>query len=84
LFLFRSGLTIGGMDAVDREELIGLLAEALMRDSAFRPHGRHWAAAADRRRLEARMCAAGLVEYLYRCGIRWSRLLPAPPHRTSG
>jgi hypothetical protein len=38
---------------------------------------------ADRRRLEARMCAAGLVDHLYRCGIRWSRLPPAPPHRTS-
>jgi hypothetical protein len=49
------------MDAVDREDLIGLLAEALMRDAAFCPHRRHWAVDADRRRLEARMCAAGLV-----------------------
>jgi hypothetical protein len=71
------------MDAVDREDLIGLLAEALIRDSAFLPHGRHWAADADRRRLEARMCAAGLVNHLHRCGIRWSRLPPAPPHRTT-
>jgi hypothetical protein len=68
---------------VDREELIGLLAEALMRDTAFRPHRRHWAADADRVRLEARMCAASLVEHLHRCGLRWSRLPPAPPHRTS-
>jgi hypothetical protein len=36
------------MDAVDREELIGLLSEALMRDAAFRPRRRHWAADADR------------------------------------
>jgi hypothetical protein len=70
------------MAAVDREELVDLLAEALMRDSTFRPHRRHWAAEADRRGLEARMCAAGLVEYLYRCGIRWSRPPPEPPHRT--
>jgi hypothetical protein len=82
LFLFRSGLVVGGMDAVGREELIDLLAEALMRDPGFRPRRRHWAADADRRRLEARMCAAGLVEHLHRCGIRWSRLPPAPPHRT--
>jgi hypothetical protein len=71
------------MDAVDREELIGLLTEALMRDAVFRPRRRHWAADADRCRLEARMCASGLVDHLYRCGIRWSRLTPAPPHRTS-
>jgi hypothetical protein len=71
------------MDAVDREEMIGLLAEALMRDAAFCPRRRYWAADADRCRLEARICAAGLVEHLYRCGIRWSRLPPAPPHRTS-
>jgi hypothetical protein len=83
LFLFRSGLIVGEMDAVDREELISLLSEALMRDAAFRPRRRHWAADADRRRLEARVCAAGLVEHLYHCGIRWSRLPPAPPHRTS-
>jgi hypothetical protein len=44
------------MDAVDREELIGLLAEALMRDAVFRPRRRHRAADADRRQLEARMC----------------------------
>ena len=70
------------MDAVDREELIRLLTEALMRDCAFRPHRRHWAADATRRRLEAQTCAAGLVEHLYRCGIRWSCLPPAPPHKT--
>jgi hypothetical protein len=70
------------MDAVDREDLIGLLAEALMRDAVFRPRRRHWAADADRR-LKARMCAAGLVEHLHRCGIRWSRLPPVPPHRTT-
>lgn len=69
------------MDAVDREELIGLLSEALMRDAAFRPHRRHWAADADRQ-LEARVCAAGLVEHLYRCGIRWWRVPPAPLHKT--
>jgi hypothetical protein len=56
------------MDAVGREELIGLLTEAPMRDAAFRPHRRHRAADVDRRRLEARICAAGLVEHLYRCG----------------
>jgi endonuclease YncB( thermonuclease family) len=56
---------LAGWNAVDREELIGLLTEALMRDSAFRPHRRHWAADADRRRLEAEVCAAGLVEHLY-------------------
>ena len=82
LFLFCSGIIVGGMDAVDREELMGLLAEALMRDSAFRLRRRHWAADADRCRLEAQTCAAGLVEHLYRCGIRWSRLPPAPPHKT--
>jgi hypothetical protein len=70
------------MDAVDREELVDLLAEALMRDVTFRPRRCHWAADADRCRLEARMCATGLVDHLYRCGIRWSRLPPAPPHRT--
>jgi hypothetical protein len=83
LFLFRSRRIVGEMDAVDRDELIVLITEALMRDSRFRPPHRHWAADADRRQLEARMCAAGLVEHLHRCGIRWSRLLPAPPHRTS-
>ena len=83
MFLLRSSGIVGGMDAVDREELIGLLAEALVRHSAFRPHRRHWAGDADRRRLEARMCAAGIVEHLHRGGIRWSRLPPAPPHRTS-
>jgi hypothetical protein len=61
------------MRTVDREELIGLLAEALMNDAAFRQRRRHWAIDTDRRRLEARICAAGLVEHLYRCGIRWSR-----------
>jgi hypothetical protein len=30
------------MDAVDREILIDLLAEALMRDSTFRPARRNW------------------------------------------
>jgi hypothetical protein len=70
------------MDAVDRDELIGLLAEALMRDAAFRLRRRHWAVDGDRRRLEARACAAGLVEHLHRCGIRWSRLPPAPRHKT--
>ena len=72
------------MDAVDREELIRLLTQALMRDAAFRPRRRNRAADADRRRIEARTCAAGLVEHLYRCGIRWSRLPPAPPHKTPG
>jgi hypothetical protein len=71
------------MNAVDREDLIGLLTEALMRDAVFRPHGLHWAANADRCRLEARMCASGLIDHLYHCGIRWSRLPPAPPHRTT-
>ena len=70
------------MDAVDSEELIRLLTEALMRDAAFRPRGRNWALDADRRQLAARICAAGLVEHLYCCGIRWSRLPPAPPHKT--
>jgi hypothetical protein len=70
------------MDAVDREILIDLLTEALMRDSSFRPRHRNWAADADRRQLAARICAAGLVEHLYRCGIRWSRLPPAAPHKT--
>src|SRR5512134_2616613 len=36
------------LDDVDREILIDLLAEALMRDSTFRPNRRHWAADADR------------------------------------
>jgi hypothetical protein len=40
LFLFR---IVGGMDAVDREELIGMMAEALMRDAVFRPRRRNWA-----------------------------------------
>jgi hypothetical protein len=71
------------MEAVDREDLIGLVSEALMRDALFRSRRRHWAADADRCRLEARICATGLVEHLHRCGIRWSRLPPAPPHRTS-
>jgi hypothetical protein len=71
------------MDAVDREEMIGLLAEALMRKSAPRggiamPHFVPAAATGPPTRI-----AAGLVEHLYRCGIRWSRLPPAPPHRTS-
>jgi endonuclease YncB( thermonuclease family) len=56
------------MNAVDREELIGLLAEALMRDATFHPGRRHWAADADRCRIDARVCAAGLVEHLHRCG----------------
>jgi hypothetical protein len=83
LFLFRSGRILSKMDDVDREELIRLLSDALMRDAAFRPHRRHWAADADRRQLEARICATGLVDHLHRCGIRWSRLPPVPPHRTS-
>jgi hypothetical protein len=70
------------MDVVDRDTLIGLLAEALMRDAAFRPRRRNWAIDADRRRIDAWICAAGLVEHLYRCGIRWSRLPPAQPHKT--
>ena len=70
------------MDTIDREELIRLLAQALMRDAAFRPRGRNWALNEDRRQLAARICAAGLVEHLYRCGIRWSCLTPAPPHKT--
>jgi hypothetical protein len=41
------------IDVIDREDL--MLAEALMRDTAFRPRRRHWAADADRVRLEARM-----------------------------
>jgi hypothetical protein len=83
LFLFRSGIIVGGMDAVDREDLIGLLTETLMRDPTFRPRRRHWAADADGRQIEARTCASSLVDYLYRCGIRWSRLPPTPLHRTS-
>ena len=82
LFSIRSERILGRMDAVDREELIGLVAEALINDAAFRPHRRNWAADADRRRIEARTCAVGLVEHLHRCGIRWSRLPPAQPHRT--
>ena len=39
------------IDAVDREEPIDLLAEALMRDPGFRRHRRHGAADAHRRRL---------------------------------
>jgi hypothetical protein len=70
------------MDAVDSEELIRLLTEALMPDSAFRPRGRNWALNEDRRQLAARICAAGLVEHLHRCGVRWSRLPPAPLHKT--
>ena len=66
------------MDTIDREELIRLLAQALMRDAAFRPLD------ADRRQLAARICAAGLIDHLYRCGIRWSRVSPAPPHKTPG
>ena len=70
------------MDAVDRDELTDLQAEALMRDAAFRPPRRHRGADdADQRRLDARVCAAGLVEHLYRCGIRWSRRPPAPLHK---
>ena len=73
------------MDTIDREELIRLLAQALMRDAAFRPRGRNWALLdADRRQLAARICAAGLIDHLYRCGIRWSRVSPAPPHKTPG
>ena len=61
------------MDAVDREELIGLLTEAPMRDVAFRPHRRRRGPAPDRGTDSA---AGPLVEHLYRCGIRWSRLPP--------
>jgi hypothetical protein len=43
----------------------------------FRPRRRNWAADADRCRLDARVCAAGLVDHLHRCGIRWSRRLGA-------
>lgn len=63
-----------------------------MRDTAFRPRRRNWAAAEDRCRIEARTCAIGLVEHLYRsgiyrcgiyrCGIGWSRRPAAPLHRT--
>jgi hypothetical protein len=37
LFLFRSRSIVGGMDDVDREELIALVVEALMRDSRVSP-----------------------------------------------
>jgi hypothetical protein len=72
-----------GQDGLGSIVVLGLLAEALMRDAVFRPRRRFWAADADRCRLEARVCAAGLVEHLHRCGIRWSRQQPAPPHRTT-
>src|SRR5512132_4096687 len=45
----------------------------------FRPRRRHWVADADRCRIEARMCAAALVDHLHRCGICCSRLPPATP-----
>ena len=70
------------MDAVDREELISLLAEALMRDATFRPRRRHWVADAEQCRITARVCASGLVDHLYRAGIRCMRLPPARPPRT--
>jgi hypothetical protein len=70
------------MNPVDREELISLLSEALMRDTTFRPRRRHWVADAEQRRITARLCASGLVDHLYLAGIRCMRLPPAAPHRT--
>ncbi len=69
---------------IGRDELEDLIAEALLRDPGFCPKRRNWAQAAEQNRLRARICAAAIVTFLHDCGLRWSKLPPAVPHRTPG
>lgn len=69
---------------VTREELERLIAEALMRDGAFRPKRRTWTETAEEDERRARIIAAAIVAFLHGCGLRWERLPPLPPHGTPG
>jgi hypothetical protein len=72
-----------GME-VTREELERLVAEALMHDPMFRPKRRTWNETREQDERRARVTAAAIVTYLYRCGLRWEKLPAAPSHRTPG
>lgn len=69
---------------VGREELESLIAEALLRDPAFRPKRRAWTETAEEDARRARIAAAAIVAFLHGCGLRWQRQPPAEPHRTPG
>jgi hypothetical protein len=56
---------------VSRDELESPIAEALMRDFAFRPKRRNWTATAEQDRRRARICAAAILPG--HCGLRWPR-----------
>jgi hypothetical protein len=66
------------MHAVDRQELIGLLAAALMRDAAFRPHRRRWAARARHRNWRfphiLGLDVAGVVDTVGSRSIPWQQI----------
>ena len=72
---------LAGME-VTREELERLVAEALMRDHTFRPRRRNWNETTEQDERHARVAAAAIVTYLYRCGLRWEKLPPLPSHST--
>jgi hypothetical protein len=74
---------LAGME-VTRAELEILIAEALLRDSTFRPKRRNWSETRSEDERRARIIAAAIVAYLERCGLRWEKLPALPPHRTPG
>ena len=69
----------GGMD-VERDELIALIAEALLSHPGFRPRRRTWIARQREDTLHARTCAVAIVDHLGRCGLQWRRRAPVIPH----
>lgn len=50
---------------------------------AFQPKRRSWNETRSDDERRARITAAAIVAYLYRCGLRCERLPPLPPHRPS-
>ena len=69
---------------VTPDELENLIAQALMRDHTFRPKRRNWAETRSDDERRARITAAAIVAYLYRCGLRWEKRPALSPHRTPG
>lgn len=69
---------------ITREELENLIAEALMRDGTFRPKRRNWNETRSEDERRARITAAAIVTFLYRCGLCWEKLPALPPHSTPG
>ena len=67
---------------VTPDELENLITEALMRDRTFQPRRRNWNETRSDDERRARITAAAIVAYLYRCGLRWERPPPLPTHRT--